>query len=247
MKDTLRKSIIAFVLSGFGFTGAAQVNEQLWFEYMLNYSFANSFNLENSFQYSTVMNAPKWRAFDYMATLEYSVTQHIDLIAYTGLSYTEQLDSYNTFEVRPGLGTRVYLTPANRVQVRVLLRVDQRNFENLEDNTWTQSYRPRIRFESLIPINQDSYYKDNMWYGIADVEWLFVQTDLKERFANRFRMRTGLGYRLNGRLRFEFIYMLQQSRNGIDQQFESTDNIFRFRVKHYLRKAKSSGETGVGN
>ena len=56
---------------------------------MLNYPFANSFNLENAFVYSTLLGKPKWRAYDYSATLEWSVTNHIDLIAATVLSYTE--------------------------------------------------------------------------------------------------------------------------------------------------------------
>ena len=71
----------------------AQTTEQVWEEYMLNYPFANSFNLENAFVYSTLLGKPKWRAYDYSATLEWSVTNHIDLIAATVLSYTNQSES----------------------------------------------------------------------------------------------------------------------------------------------------------
>ena len=35
------------------------VQEQLWFYYILNYPFANSFNLENAFTYSTLLNTPR--------------------------------------------------------------------------------------------------------------------------------------------------------------------------------------------
>jgi hypothetical protein len=41
--------------------------------------------------------------------------------------------------------------------------------------------------------------------------------------------------------------MLQLSKNGIDENFESSDNIFRFRVKQYLRKSKPSTAAGTGN
>ena len=40
----------------------AQTTEQVWEEYMLNYPFADSFNLENAFVYSTLLGKPKWRA-----------------------------------------------------------------------------------------------------------------------------------------------------------------------------------------
>ncbi|HWA32872.1 MAG TPA: DUF2490 domain-containing protein, partial [Cyclobacteriaceae bacterium] len=121
--------------------------------------------------------------------------------------------------------------------------------QDADTKQWSQTLRPRARAEIIVPLNRDSYYKDNLWYAIADAEWLFsnVDTDLKERFANRFRLRTGVGYRLNYSMRFEFIYMYQASRNGIDETFASSDNIFRFRFKHYLRKTKPSTLPGGTN
>ena len=49
---------------------AQSPNTQYWLEYMLNYPFANSFNLENSFTYSAMITSPRWRALDYSPTLE---------------------------------------------------------------------------------------------------------------------------------------------------------------------------------
>lgn len=244
------------VLFALGFIGIvlvtkanAQTNEQIWFEYMLNYPFANSWNLENAVTASTTTSSPKWRAYDYSATLERDITQHFQIVAQGVLSYTNQTDGYNTMEIRPVLGTRFYLTPSSRIQTKLLFRLEQRNIQDLDTKLWSQTWRPRARAEIIVPINQDSYYKDNLWYALADVEWLFsnTDTDLKERFANRFRLRTGVGYRLSYSLRFEFIYMYQASRNGIDEAFTSSDNIFRVRIKHYLRKTKPSNSAGGTN
>ena len=214
---------------------------------MLNYPFANSFNLENALTYSTLIGTPKWGALDYSATVEWSATNHIDIIAQTILSYTNQTESSNTFELRPVLGTRLYFTPNKRIQTRLLVRLEQRNFKNLETKEWDQVYRPRARGEVIIPINKDSYFVDKLWYAITDVEWLFISDNVEERFANRFRWRIGAGYRLSYNLRFEFLYMLQLSKNAIEDNYESSDNIFRFRVKQYLRKSKPSIASGTGN
>jgi hypothetical protein len=227
--------------------GASQTNTQIWNEYMLNLPFANSFNLENAFTYSTLMGTPKWRAYDYSAALEWSITQHIDVIGQAVVSYTNQNDSYNTLELRPILGTRIHFTPNSRVLTRLLVRAEQRNFKNLETDEWTSELRPRIRVESIIPINRKSYFEDKLWYGLTDVEWLYKTNDVEERFANRFRWRIGGGYRLSYNFRFEFLYMLQLSKNTIDDGFESSDNIFRFRLKQYLRKSKPTSAGGVGN
>jgi len=72
--------------------GAQSTNEQLWFEYMLNFPFANSFNLENILTYSTLLNTPRWRSVDYSPTLEFSLTNNIDLLAGGTLSYTDQTE-----------------------------------------------------------------------------------------------------------------------------------------------------------
>lgn len=214
---------------------------------MLNIPFANSFNLENAFTYSTVLDSPKWRSFDYAPNLEWSINAHIDLQGAVTFSRTVQAESYNTFEVRPMLGARFHFTPNKRILTRLLLRLEQRNFKNLETDEWTQVWRPRARIESLIPINQSSYFMDKLWYGIVDAEWFFAKDDVEERFANRFRLRTGIGYRMSYTWRFEFVYTLQQSRNEAEDASVTTDNIFRFRVKHYVRKSKPSVLSGTGN
>jgi hypothetical protein len=221
-------------------------NGQLWAEYMLNYSFANSFNLENAVAYSTAFTSPKWRSFDYTPTVDYSLFNWLTLTGAVTLSYTAQTEDYNTFEVRPAIGTRFHITPNQRVLIRTYLRLEQRNLKNLGTKEWESSYRPRARLETLIPINRKSYYEDKMCYGIVDFELLYITNDVEERFANRYRLRTGIGYRLNSASRFELIYMLQESRNGINDAFTSVDNIIRVRYRQFLSATRKHLE-GTGN
>lgn len=251
MKKLFKKAIIKLltILGLFpGVLNAQSTNEQLWFEYMANYSFANSFNLENAFKYSTLLNSPRWYSFEFTPTLDYSITNNIDISLATVLEYTEQTESVNTFEVRPVLGTRIHITPNRRILTRALIRLEQRNIQNLDTKDWDNVWRPRFRAEMLIPINKKSYFDDNLWYGVLDAEWfLTIDDDVNERFANRFRIRMGIGYRLNYSSRFEFIYMIQESKNAIEDSFYTSDNIFRFRYRHYLRKNKQSKMSGAGN
>ena len=228
-------------------TRAQSTNAQIWLEYMLNYPFANSFNVENAFVYNALIGTPRWQSLEYSPTVDYSLTQNLDFCAGGTLAYTEQTDSYNTFEARVMIGSRLHLTPHRRVQLRIYGRLEFRNFLNLDTHEWEHVPRPRIRVESLIPINKKSYWEDHLWYGIADVEWLFTDEDVEERFANRFRLRLGVGYRLSYTSRFEFVYTAQKSRSGIDEDFTSSDHIFRFRYKHYLRKTKPTKSSGSGN
>jgi len=248
MAASVKGRILGLILSWTAISSYSQtVNQQLWAEYMVNYPFANSFNLENAFTYSTLLTSPSWKEYNYTATFEWSVTQVVEPLVQLSLTYTNQVSTYNTFEVRPVIGCRFYLTPSRRIQTRLLVRFEDRFVKNMEANTWTQAYRPRVRAEMIIPITQDSYFKDNLWYAMVDFEGLFTLDEVNERFANRMRLRVGGGYRLNQSLRFEFLYMYQQSRNEITDAFESEDNVYRIRVKHYLRKSKPSRPSGSGN
>jgi len=233
-------SFLLFIMFTAPLPSKAQLtNAQLWFEYKLVYPFSGVYIFDNAFTYSTLLSSSQWRDFNYSPSVEYSSSQYIDLIVGSSFSYTVQTQNINTLEIRPFVGTRVHFTPRQRVLTRLLAKIEQRNLKNLETGKWEKNVRPRFRLEALILINKNSYYEDKLWYGIADAEWLMkVGDDVQERFANRFRGRIGVGYRLSYSYRFEFFYMFQQSRDTIEEDFKTSDHIFRFLFKHYLRKSK---------
>jgi hypothetical protein len=219
--------------------GQSTTGSQLWGEYILKYPFANLYNLEYRGIYSTAFGQSEWRSLSSSASLERAVGSHIDVNLLGLIQYTEQTSTYNTLELRPTLGVRYHITPNKRILSRFYLRFENRNIKDEETNVWTTTNRLRLRPEFIIPINKKSYREDKMWYGIADAEWFVnLEEDQKELFANRFRLRFGIGYRLSYALRFEAIYAIQNSKQTIDEEFERADNIFRLRVKHYLRKHK---------
>jgi len=214
---------------------------------MLNTPVAKVVNIENAFVFSTLLTSPRWYSAEYTPTAEYSINPHLDLLIGATFSYTLQTEDYNTFEIRPTVGAKIHLTPHRRVLLRVLFRVEHRSIVNLDTDEWQSTLRPRTRAEAIVPINKKSFSEDKLWYALADAEWFFTIDDVDERFANRFRVRVGVGYRLNYSSRFEFIYMNQQSKNGVDNAFESSDNIYRFRYKHFLRKHRPTNSSGTGN
>lgn len=228
---------------------AQSSNEQIWFEYMLNYPFANSWNVELAGTYSTILGDSRWRALDLQVTPEYSITQHVDVMGAMLVSRTFQEESLTTFEVREMIGARFHFTPNRRILTRLLVRFENRNIQNREADEWGSSNRLRFRAESVIPLNKPTMFSgDNLWYAILDAEaFVVMDQDAEERFANRLRIRTGVGYRINYGLRLEFVYTLQRSRNALEADFQTTDNIFRFRIKQYLNKANPAKETGTGN
>ncbi len=249
MKLRLWHTYFSFLLIP-SFTNAQAVNEQLWFEYMLNYPFANSWNVELAGTYSTVLAEPKWRTFELQATPEYSFSANVDLLGAFLVANTFQSKSLTTLEVKEMLGTRIHFTPYRKILTRLLVRFEQRNLQDQETSEWDHGKRSRIRAEAIIPLNKPTMYSgDQLWYSMVDAEvFIVMDQDVNERFANRFRFRGGIGYRVNYGLRLEFVYTLQRSKNILEGAFDTTDHIFRFRVKQYLHKSKpSKSVSGGGN
>lgn len=216
---------------------------------MLNYPFANVYNVEVAGTYSTGLHEPRWRSFDLTITPEWSVNRNIDLQGALLISNTFQSQTLSTFEFREMLGTRIHFTPDKRILTRLLVRFEQRNLQNLESREWNHSTRSRVRVETVIPLNKPTMYAgDKLWYSVIDGEaFIVMDQDVQERFANRIRVRAGIGYRVSYGLRLEFLYTWQDSRNTLDSDFTDVANIFRFRVKQFFNKANPAPVSGNGN
>jgi hypothetical protein len=217
----------------------AQNHEQLWLDYQVDYP-SHSWLFEVSASYQTLLTQEnKWRSLSVTPTIEYVLLTRLDLTAELPLSYTVQKEDTNSFELAPMLGARLHITQNKRVNARLFLRYQQRHFHEIEADVWDISNRIRLKGEFWISITGPNLYKDKLLYALLDYEEFIVLDDqLDERYANRRRARIGLGYRLDYKNRFEIIYTRQSSRNEIEGEFISNDNVIQLVYKMFLNPAK---------
>ena len=69
---------------------------------------------------------------------------------------------------------------------------------------------------------------------MTDWEWFIPLDAHEERFANKQRIRAGLGWRRNFHWRFEALYIWTRSRNTIEDGFTTSDNAINIRVKKFF-------------
>jgi hypothetical protein len=226
--------IIMIVPSAF-----SQQDEQLWLEYQLSYPFGGRYLLENTTTYSTLLNPDnKWRSLSMSPTFEMSVVPWLDLLSEVGFTYTQQKEDIKTFEIAPMVGGRLFISQGKRVDTRFVLRYQPRSFKDLETGEWSSSNRTRLRGEVFVSINGPNLFTDKLWYSFADYEeFIVLDQQLKERFANRRRARVGLGYRMSYKHRFELSFTLQTSRNEIKDDYIGTDSVIQLRYKMFLNPA----------
>jgi hypothetical protein len=217
----------------------AQRHEQLWLDFQLSYPFANRYLLENTTSYQTLLKKEgKWRNVSISPTFEYTLFSWLDLLSEIPIGFTQQTEGVNSFELDPMVGGRFHITQNRRVSTRFLWRYQFRAFHQVEADDWDISNRTRLRGEIYVTLNGPNLFTDKLWYVFADYEEFFVlDQQLDERFANRRRARIGLAYRLSYKHRFELSYARQSSRNEIEGDFVSNDNVIQAKYKLFLHRS----------
>ena len=228
----------------------AQTDAQLWANLTLNWVKSDRLVYELDLEPKVLLDAPKgerdWRNPDVTPNVEFSPSGWVDLVGEVATGYTKQTDDLNSWEVTPRVGVRFHLLsrglptayrgserpPARRIVFRDLLRVESRNMFYAGAGRGSDStIRFRNRVEFMVPLNKPMISEDGARYLLADWEWYIPLDDVEERFANKQRIRAGLGYRRNSAWRFEALYIWTRSRNTIEDGFTTWENIIDLRVK----------------
>jgi hypothetical protein len=227
---------------------SAQTTTQLWGNLTFNWVRSDRLVYELDFEPKALLSPPEgepdWRNLDVTPNVEYSLRPRFDLVVDTTFGRTFQTDAVRSTELTPRIGVRFHLfsraqqfrvleqAPRRRIVLRDLLRVESRNFfYSGGDIDSDSTVRFRNRLEFLVPLNRERITDDGARYLLADWEWFIPLDDPDERFANRQRIRTGIGYRRSFRWRYELLYIWTRSRNTIDDTFSTNENIFNIRVK----------------
>jgi hypothetical protein len=233
----------------------AQPNLQLWGNVTIDWMQSARLTYELDFEPKVLLKAPEgdpaWRNLDVTPNVEYALTNWLDLIGEATVGYTKQSDDDNTFELTPRAGVRFHvfsrsvpvygprvreLPPKRRVVVRDRVLLESRNFYYLGAGSGSSSdLRLRNRLELLVPINRPNLTDDGVRYWLVDWEVFMLAGEPDERFANKQRVRAGLGFRPSVAWRFEAIYAWTRSRNTIEEGFQSSDNIIDLRLKRVFQ------------
>jgi Protein of unknown function (DUF2490) len=228
----------------------AQTNLQLWgnvtFDWVKSDRLVYELDIEPKVLLEVSEGEPDWRNLDVTPNAEYSPKGWLDLIAEAVVGLTKQTNDVNSIEVTPRVGARFHLfsrglptvvrarerPQTRRIVVRDLVRVESRNFFYTDAGSGSDSVvRFRNRLEFLVPLNKEKLTEDGARYLLADWEWYLPLDDVEERFANKQRIRTGIGYRRSFAWRFEVLYIWTRSRNTIEEGFTTDDNSIDFRLK----------------
>jgi hypothetical protein len=204
---------------------------ELWANFMAEWQASQrlqlTFNLEPRV---LLVGAGQWETINFTTSAEVETWRWLDLLAELKTGYTADSEEPNTFELTERIGVHVFFI-RSRFQLADMLRLEQRN-RFYTDSTDDHLLRTRNRIEASYVINRERASQPGAVIGLADFElFVPVKRDAHERYASRYRIRAGVGYRCDADWRVDLIYMFQKSRNTYGAPFSNAENIVDIRLR----------------
>jgi len=197
------------------------------------------FEYEGNIGINRLLQEDGWGDYYFANTLSYQRINWYLAEAALEFHYTKDPQALNITEISMFLGQRFFFTTfIEKIHLQLpyfYLRLDNR-FLNYEDGTMDQKVRLRPRLGGRFILN-NIFIGDNTWYIPFYAEYFFnFNGEAFERYASRNRFMTGVGYAFTQRLRGEFNYYGQRSRNTNEDSFVKTDMMFQVAVRYYFLK-----------
>jgi hypothetical protein len=222
----------------------SQTTTQLWTNVTLDWVKGDRLTYEIDIEPKTLISAPPdqpgWTSVEVTSTGEVTISRWMDVLGEIVAGRTKQTDDLDTTELTARVGVRLHLfsrdlfgehLPKRRFVIRGLVRVESRNFFYSNDASADSTVRFRNRIEMLYPINRGRIGDDGALYVQADWEKFIPLNDPQERFANRERIRAGIGFRASRAWRFAALYIRNRSRDTTSDAFMTTDHVADFQIK----------------
>jgi hypothetical protein len=231
-----------------------EVSEQVWANLVLSFPRSEKLYLEYDIEAARqVSSGEPWRSFYGTGLVEYYPNSFIDLTGDLATGFTQQSEAEHSFEVTARVGFRLHLLTqiinnswfkdhrpermsGSRFSIANYARIELRNFNYSGERPSSHGVRFRDRIEFKVALNEPNLATDGVWYLMADGEWFVPMSseEAPERFAQKFRVRAGIGYRRDYKWRFELVAMRDDARDTLDEEFEVEALMINFRAKWFF-------------
>ena len=154
------------------------------------------------------------------------------------MTWKDNETSGNTREFRPYVGVKVFVPNSAHIRLYDWTRYEWRRTTNTDTNTITRVWRFRTRQGVEFPLSARAW-QPGTFYALANGE-LFVE----HNFIDAVRFISGAGYIKHDRVRFEFDYVFELSRNSSSDALAYTGNSFRFDFKYSFKEGLQNKQDG---
>ncbi|HJZ77983.1 MAG TPA: DUF2490 domain-containing protein [Vicinamibacterales bacterium] len=249
-----RRAVIVFVL-GLGLTSTARAQSigELWgnltIDWLASERLTYTLDVEPKVQVTAMTDQSRFANLDVWPSVEFAVSGWLDAHGEFLTGFTNEQDDSNTTEITERMGVRLHILsrllqeraarrgaereaqPRRRGTIATLLRFEHRDLLH-SDSPTSASWRFRGRVELAYPLNRAKLTLNGATYLTSDTElFVPVSDDPQQGRVNQWRLRNGVGYRVNFNTRFEALYIWTTKKDTDSGHFATDSQAIDFRVK----------------
>ena len=162
-------------------------------------------------------------------SVTYKLNGSVQLWGGLRVSYTDNENTADRFELRPFAGFKLYGPRTLNWNMFNYTRYEDRNVEILGVYQWTHAGRVRSQFGVEVPLaSRDKSFTPKTWYLLTSVEPFYR---LDKGWVDPIEVQAGMAYVVSSQLRLELIYYMNFTRPVGSSALQYTDNTFRLNVK----------------
>ncbi len=232
----MNKSLIVLltILLNIPFSVSSQEEDKqnlgVWLTYKnrfkINY---NSYYIDDiSYRHSIVHE--QWQRFTYNPAIVFHASNEIELYFGAGNHFVIQDVINNTYELRIWQAAKLSWPSINRFHFDHFLRFEERFVYDFGDYSWNPGYRGRYRLSLKVPINNKAIVDHTFYTGLSAEAYTNIGNSVPEKYVDQARFSATFGYRKNQKWSFELMYLVDDSKDIEEDNFELNNHIIRFRI-----------------
>jgi hypothetical protein len=234
-------------------TAHAQSIGELWgnltIDWLASERLVYTMDVEPKVQVTAVTEQSRFANVDVWPSVEFAMAGWIDAHGEFLAGFTNEQDGSNSTEITERMGVRLHILsrllrerrarrgaereaqPRKRATIATLLRFEHRDLQQSDAPT-SGSWRFRGRVELAYPLNRPKLTSDGAVYLTSDTELVTpVSDDPQQGQITQWRLRNGLGYRVNFDTRLEMLYIWTTKKDSGSGRFATDSQAIDFRVK----------------
>jgi len=215
------------------------ITHQVWLDYHKYYKFKPEWELFGDIGYRFIPKDFEWQTFLVRPSIRYFASSRWEVMGGVGFFQTFNKDLPNSFEIRPWQGVRLKWPSFEPIFFSHYVRLEERIYFPQEAQV---EFNFRFRYRIGVKINVYQSPSKNLIFipGYAEV-FVDFGPKIQETFSNRARFALGIGYKTNKNWTFEFHFVGQNGRSGQEEQFNTSERLYQFKVRKYLFKKEYRG------
>ncbi len=210
------------------------ITHQIWADYYAYYFFKPKWEFYGDAGYRFIPKDLTWQTIHARPSIRYIALALWEVHGGIGFFQTFNENEPNSFEIRPWQGGKIKWPSFEPVYFSHFVRLEERIF--IPQGSPAE-YNFRFRYKLSVKVYAYRFPDKNHLFITGDAEaFVDVGPKIHEVFSNRNRFAAGIGYKTNNDWTFEFQFVGQSGRSGQEEQFNTAERLYQFKVRRHLFK-----------